>query len=204
MWENEWRQKRMSHFQLMTENHTEDFLTLTQHHLRPHTKRPVTTRCMQCFNLSPILPFSLSVYIPPTLTPSFSLPYPLSLTSSLNPFPFLPLIYLLPLPPSLPPSLSLTLPPSLLLTYLLAPSLPLFHFLFFISVYLPLSLFPLLPPSPLLPGWLTVAAVMPGNSLSRPTLQFSLVLTWNLVVVLALHTVSQLTVGNRPLTQSPR
>lgn len=41
---------------------------------------------------------------------------------------------------------------------------------------------------------LTVAAVIPGNSLRRPTFRFSSVLTWNLAVVLALHTVSQLTV----------
>ena len=40
---------------------------------------------------------------------------------------------------------------------------------------------------------LTVAAVIPGKSRSRPTFLFSSVLTWNFAVVLALHTVSQLT-----------
>lgn len=40
---------------------------------------------------------------------------------------------------------------------------------------------------------LTVAAVIPGKSLSRPTFLFNSVETWNLAVVLALHTVSQLT-----------
>lgn len=43
--------------------------------------------------------------------------------------------------------------------------------------------------------WLTVAAVMPGNSRSRPTFRFSSVLTRNFTVVFALHTVSQLTTG---------
>lgn len=43
---------------------------------------------------------------------------------------------------------------------------------------------------------LTVAAVIPGKSLSRPTFLFSSVQTWNLAVVLALHTVSQLTEDN--------
>lgn len=40
---------------------------------------------------------------------------------------------------------------------------------------------------------LTVAAVIPGKSLSRPTFLFNSVETRNLAVVLALHTVSQLT-----------
>lgn len=44
---------------------------------------------------------------------------------------------------------------------------------------------------------LTVAAVIPGKSLSRPTFLFNSVETWNLAVVLALHTVSQLTENNR-------
>lgn len=38
-----------------------------------------------------------------------------------------------------------------------------------------------------------MAEVIPGNSRSRPTFLFSSVLTWNLDVVFALQTVSQLT-----------
>lgn len=40
---------------------------------------------------------------------------------------------------------------------------------------------------------LTVAAVIPGKSLSRPTFLLSSVETWNFTVVFALHTVSQFT-----------
>lgn len=43
---------------------------------------------------------------------------------------------------------------------------------------------------------LTVVVVIPGKSLSRPTFLLSSVQTWNLAVVLALHTVSQLTEDN--------